>query len=227
MANAAAELFDIFSAWRGAKGSTNAERRRIQTPEGRDQVTRAMALLPIIRAEIDALDAEGRRVASYREAYQHWLFAILAVQTGWQGTTPPQNDFPQLALQALDTLADVLDHRPGPILDKTAVGVLRERLEEVLHAVDSDDSLDERLKAHIRRTVRHVQSCVDEFAVAGESATMEALDALYASMLAAAHSSKHPGRWERFLGQFFLPTAAGLLANGPGLALQITQAAGN
>lgn len=223
MGNPAAELYDIFTEWRTADGTSNFKRRGMSDEAGRAQVQRAMALLGQVKAEIDALDAAGRRVSSYKEAYTEWLFAILAVSTGWRGQSAAESDFSDTGTNALDTLADMLDHLPGSRLDRTAVGVLHARLEAVLTAVDEDDSLDDRLKRHIRQAVRNVQTCVDEFETTGESATMAALDALWAATIAASAKSKYRKRWEDLSEKFFLPTASGLVASAPGVIAMLMQ----
>ena len=132
-------------------------------------------------------------------------------------------DFPNRYTDVLDLLADALDHLPGQQLDRTAVQVLHSRLAAVLVALEEDDSLDERLRAHIRRTVSTLRTCVDEFEIQGESKTMEALDAMWAAVLAAEAQSATPNRWTEFRDKFFIPTAAGLLANAPGLVMQLGQ----
>ncbi len=162
----------------------------------------------------------------YRSHYPLWVEAVLSMRTNnWNANTPAAHDFPQPSIDALEQLADVLDHKAPP-LHPDAVARMNGLLSEVLSATSSDESLDERLRAHIRKAVRHLQTCVDEYQVYGESATMEALDAVWAALGAAAHSSKNPGKWETFQERFFFPTVVNFLANAPSLAIQIAQASG-
>lgn len=180
-----------------------------------------MSLLDKLAEDIDDLERSGRRVRVFRRHYPYWVQAVLAIQTNsWSGSTTAATDFSVTTMDVLEQLADVLDHRSAP-LHPDAVAAMNTLLGEVLTATDADDSLDTRLKVHIRKVVRHLQTCVDEYGAYGESAALDALDAVWVAMGAAAHSSGSPGRWEKFRERFFFPTAAGLLANTPSLVLQI------
>jgi hypothetical protein len=222
MPNPAAELHEIFLAWRSDQRNTNAERRDVTDRAGLLKSVRAMVLLDRIFNEIDALQASGRRVGAYEKAFLSWTNAVLCTQSNWAGSTKAAVDFPQHAMDVLDQLADILDHLPGqPQLNPTAVQVLESRLREVLDALADDDVLDDRLRLHIERTVRHVQTCIGEFGVYGESETMAALDALWVG-IRAADAANPDGRWARLRDNFFMPTAAGLIAAIPQTIAQIT-----
>lgn len=228
MVNPAHELLDIFHDWSTHGGSTNQVRRGVGDANEGGLAThvRAMALIGRIELEIDRLEQDGRRVTRFRDALPDWIRAVLIYRTNsWTAATPAGNDFPELAMATLDMLADTLDHHASESLDPVAVANLRALLDEVVEAAKSDDSLSERLRTHIIRAARHLQTCVDEFDVMGSSRTMEALDALWVAAKAAEAESSRKGFWAKFAERFFYPTAAGLLANGPSLALQIAASA--
>jgi hypothetical protein len=225
MPNPAAELHEIFLAWRSDKRNTNAERRDVADRAGLLKSVRAMVLLDKIFDEINALEASGRRVGSYERAFLSWTNAVLCIQTNWTSTSKASLDFPQYAMDVLDQLADILDHLPGqPQLNPTAAQVLESRLREVLDALADDEVLDDRLRLHIERTVRHVQTCISEFEVYGESETMAALDALWVG-IKAAEAANPDGRWAKLRDGFFMPTAAGLIAAIPQTIAQISSGA--
>ncbi|GHH80467.1 hypothetical protein [Promicromonospora soli] len=224
MLNPAAELHEIFVSWRDDPRATNLERREVQSRVGLMRSVRAMVLLDEIFTEIDELQAAGRRVGAYEKAFLSWTHAVLCVATGWPGGSKAVLDFPEHAMDVLDQLADILDHPPTrPKLDPTAMQVLESRLQDVLATLADDDVLDDRLKLHIQRTVRHVQTCVGEFEVYGESETMAALDALWVG-IRAAEAANPDGKWAKFRDTFFMPTAVGLIAAMPQTIAQIATA---
>lgn len=230
MTNPAAALHAILQEWVDAPGANNLARRQLQEPDehiGLRRHVAAMGLLREVLDEIDRLERAGRQVALYKRYEREWVRGILAMDTGWAPASTGASDFDANDLGVLAQLADVLDHsgaQDSPPLDLRAVATLEALLQEVLTAADEDTGLDDRLKLHIRRVARHLQTCVEEYDVLGASAAMEALDQVWVAMQAAAAQSKDPSRWTAFRDRFFIPTAAGLLANAPSLALQIEQA---
>jgi hypothetical protein len=228
MPNPAAELFDIFMGWRQTAGGSVAIRRGFAGSDTSERAhsehVHAMILLSQVKEEIDKLGQAGRRVRTYREAFPKWVQVVLGmhVSTGWNQSSAPSTDVPRDLLDPLETLADVLDHTITTPLDAVAVTNLKVLLREILAAVDEDTALDQRLSLHIKRAVRHFETCIDEYAVHGESATMEAWDAVWASVQAASSQSSDPTRWTKFAERLFYPTASGLLASLPSMALQIT-----
>jgi hypothetical protein len=224
MLNPAAELHEIFVSWRSDKRNSNAERREVTARSGLLKSVRAMVLLDQIVTEIDELKAAGRRVRAYDKAIITWTQAVLCINSGWPNATKAPVDFPEHAMDVLEQLADILDHPPArPKLDPTAMQVLESHLQAVLVTLAGDDTLDERLKLHIERTVRHVQTCVGEFEVYGESETMAALDALWVG-IRAAEAANPDGRWAKFRDTFFMPTSVGLVAAMPQTIAQLATA---
>lgn len=227
MANPAAELYEIFETWREANGGSNVNRRGLaetdQAPALAQHV-RAMSLLSQIDAELKKLRQRERRTGSYDRAYPNWVKAVLAIGSGnWGGATSAESDLGDTVMDPLEQLADVLDHLDQTPLSRSALENFRNLVDEVLAAEAADPDLDERLRLHIRRVVRHLQTCIEEFDVHGYSATMEAADNVWSAMQAAAFQSKDPGRWVKFKDRFVVPAVVGLVANGPGLAFQIEQ----
>lgn len=227
MANPAAELYEIFTVWREATGGSNLARRGLnQTDQASAlaQHVRAMSLLSQVGAELEKLRQRERRTGSYDRAYPNWVKAVLVVGSGnWEGATNAESDLSDTVMDPLEQLADVLDHLDQTPISRGALESFRSLVGEVLSAEAADPDLDERLRLHIRRAVRHLQTCIEEFDLYGYSATMEAADNVWSAMQAAAFQSKDPGRWKKFNDRFVVPAVVGLVANSPGLAFQIEQ----
>lgn len=230
--NPATALHSVIQEWVNTPGNSNIERRQLHGSVERVGLQRhvtAMALMGEVLDEIGKLERAGRQVDLYRRYEREWLRGILAMNKGWSAASSGASEFNEDDLAVLAQLADVLDHtgvENSPPLDSQAVATLETLLQEVLAAAAADTDLDDRLKLHIKRAARHLQTCIEEYDVLGASAAMEALDQVWVSMQAAAAQSSDPSRWRAFRDRFFIPTAAGLLANAPSLALQIGQTAG-
>lgn len=227
MANPASELHDILVRWQTAQGSTNAIRRGFNgntTAAPHREHVRAMVLLEAIDSEIDRLAEAGRRVSKFRNAFPSWVEGVLALRSGvWKSSNPSTADLPSSVLDTLEVLADILDHEASTPLDPNATEILGALLNEMLQAAESDTGLDPRLSVYIRRAVRHLQTCLEEYETVGQSATMDAYEAVWVATQAAAAQSSDPTKWQKMRDRFFFPTAAGLIANAPGLAIQISQ----
>lgn len=230
MSNPAAELYEIFEQWRTSTKTSNAARRKVNTPAGVELVVRAMHLVHEIGGEIDRLEAVGRRVNAYRENYQAWVYAIIAYRTGWQANTAPDADLPVPVMHALDVLADTLDNAPASTRTPeitVAFKAIEERLARVLAAVNEDETLDSRLKLHIRRVVAHLQTCMAEFETYGKSRTAEAFDDLWVAMTAAAGQSEKKSMWEKLRDDLVLPATAGAIGGLPAVVIQLAEITGS
>ncbi|MCV2395937.1 hypothetical protein OEB99_16600 [Actinotalea sp. M2MS4P-6] len=228
MGNPAAELHEILSEWRAATGGTVQGRRGVDArvwSEGFSKHIRAMALIGEIDSALAELESSGRHTDLFRSTMPTLAASVLALTAGsWNGNSQAAAEVPFEMLQVLAQLADTLEHRGNARLDPAAIESLNGLLTEILSAADDDESLDPLLANHIRTVVRHLQTCVDEYDLYGESTTMSAWTSVWVAMQAAAHqSTSHRPRWEAFKDRFFWPTAAGLLANTPSLVLQVQQ----
>lgn len=224
MSNPAADLHTIFTSWKDATQSTNTLRRGLS--RGTQQVEKhmqAMLLLDKISREIAELKRAGRRVASLERAYPTWIYAVLAVRSGsWNATSDARLDFDQPSMDALEHLADILDHPRGHPINAASRSDARQVMAEVLAAVDADQSLDGRLKQHIRRVIRNLQACIEDFDVL-DAEGVAALDAVWAAMqAAAAASTTQASTWEKFRDRFAIPVVVALLAGAPSTVATIT-----
>lgn len=222
--NPAAELFEIFSAWATAGGGSNHKRRDMDG-EGLSQHVRAMNLVQETIRAIDALAASGRNVRIYRSSQDAWISAVVVLGSdNWRSGTSASHDFTPVMMNALEGLADVIEHTSGANTAEAAIiGIL---LDQVADAA-RDTDIDPRLSAHIMKVVNRLREYLHDFDNVSPEAANDAWEAAWAAASAAAAQTtgEDRTRWEKLRDSFFVPTATGLLASAPSLALQITQIA--
>lgn len=228
MPNPAAELFTIFTNWRSAPEASTLQRRELagDDPAGIATHARAFKLLEQIERSLAELAQAGRRVGVAQRACPLWAKAILAIPTdSWAARTNASDEINQQLMDILDQLADTLDLTGRPAISHSSKDDALQELRDVLEAVNADDSLDPRLKRHIRRVVRNLQTCIEDFDGSDEDG-IAALDAVWAAMQAAMSQSSDPGIWEKFRDRFVVPTTVGWLVSAPAVVQGITAAQG-
>mgnify|MGYP001645232460 FL=1 len=234
--NPAALLHEHLTVWRGTT-STTLHSHFHATTSG-DNVTEdemvarildAARLLIRINRVIEGLDRSGgHRTGPYRRNYPVWCRSVLSIDKTWHtgATYSPEDICPIAALDALDSLASVLDlvtPAPGRLSHQHLTALVT----EIASLLDDDATLSEELRAHLHMVVAHMRDCLanpDRYDLADLA---EAAEDLLGAAKNAAEETTDPrtrSRWEKFRDGIVYPTVAGLIVNGAtaGMPLLIT-----
>lgn len=224
MRNPAIELLTLLRGWAEAEGPTNFARRDMASDDSLIDLLEAMRLLGEVREETIRLAEAGRRVRLYEQMWPALVRGVVAQDSTFTHQSKVEQDFPPRELDTLELLADVLDHENNAQpLNPEGVAVLRAALNEALHLASADEGLSELLRVHLRRTIRHLQTCIEEYDERGHSVTLEAWENVWIAFTAAQTQSTAPSRWKKLADSFFWPTASGIVATLPSVALTLGQ----
>lgn len=224
MRNPAIELLTLLRIWAAADGPTNNDRRRMGSDESLVDLLEAMRLLGEVREEIIRLGEAGRQVRLYEQMWPVLVRGVVAQDSGWGRQSASDQDFPPRELDTLEHLADVLDYEASPQpLNPEGVALLRAALDEALALASEDEGLDDRLRVHLNRTIRHLRTCIEEYDERGHSITLEAWENVWVAFTAAQTKSSDPSRWKKVADAFFWPTASGIVASLPSVAVALGQ----
>lgn len=225
MRNPAIELLTLLRVWVAADGATNNIRRGMGSDDSLIDLLEAMRLLGEVREEIIRLAEAGRQVRLYEQMWPVLVGGVVAQESTWgQKQSTSDQDFPPRELDTLELLADVLDYEASPQpLNPEGVALLRATLDEALALASEDAGLDDRLRVHLNRTIRHLRTCIDEYDERGHSITLEAWENVWVALTAAQTKSSDPSRWKKLADAFFWPTASGIVVSLPSVAIALGQ----
>lgn len=223
--NPAALLFDRLNEYRAESGNSTVPDRwniagdggPVISDESRAALLESAVWLRDIDRHIDSLERIGRRVGPFRRNYPIWVNSTLAIGKSWSGTFyTPEDVCPQSAMDSLDSLAEVLD-----MLTPSPGNQIHEQLtnlaDRIAEGIESDPTLSDQLRVHLRRVVDHLRHCLANPGAYDLADFAEAADDALTAVKAAAGESTDKTwkeRWSDISTLIVYPTIAGLLTDG-------------
>lgn len=174
-----------------------------------------MACLVQIDRTLPILEAEGRRVTTFRRMLPTWTHAVMMYPDGW-GHAGALSDH---AADTLDHLVEILDIT-APTIRPGGPEYVTDLLDRVTEMLGSDDTLPTELTRYLFRLVQETRTALVEFETLGSFDLNDALMRLWTAVNAAAEqSTTDEGKtgWRGIVRDFVVGTGAGLLANTPGI----------
>lgn len=214
MANPAQLLFAQLSAWHVIdQRRTTAQVRHVHGSNvGWEQMRMAVRHLDAIEELLTQMSQAGRDVSVYHRHFPSWTTAVFAYPNGWNKMG--LCDVNQQMLDHLHTLGDLMEILV-PTLSPTGDGELRSFCARLLNTLDDDPTIPDPLKLHLREVVRHLEWCLDQYAVAGDFEVRKAVERLVAAMAQVAGASENPDRWKTVLNTWVWPFAVNMVSAIP------------
>jgi hypothetical protein len=216
MANPAVLLHAQFQGWNHPNQTADQARGTSGTEVWilhRQAVRHVGALEEILRE----MSARGKDVRVWEGAFAIWSQAVFAWPRGWG--TANSGDIDETALDHLQTLASWLDDYL-PKADEAGLERTGKLVDDVLEAVNADDSLPSHLKIHLRQMCDQLRWCVDRYAQAGDFDLKVAIDRLLITVGQCAQQSSTFGeKVTLIVNTFVYPFVVGTLAQITGGAM--------
>lgn len=224
MANPAALLYAQLMAWHSDSTADNARGTRDTDAWVRHRLAvRHLDAIDEILAEMQTQGKGG--INLYQQMHIQWTHAVFAWPHGWG--SPNSGKINMTALHHLDTLAGRLDDYL-PAADDAGRERTRALVNEVQAAIDSDDSLPDEMKIHLRQMAEQLGWCLDNYAITGDFELKNAIDRLLITIGVTAQKSTQPGRWTTMVNTFVYPfvTSTAAQLTGRGIFMLLTGGAG-
>lgn len=217
MTNPARHLHTIFTGWFDAHGNTQEVARALskgnEAPEVTATTIAAMNCLVEIDRRLPVLEAEGRRVTTYRRMLPTWTHAVMMYPEGF-GVVASISDH---ALDTLDHLAEILE-LTTPTIRTGSPERVTDLLDRVTAMLGTDESLPAELRRYLFRLVQETRTALVEYQTLGAFDLNESLMRLWTAVNAAAEVSTDEGAkegWRGIVRDYAIGTVAGLTANAP------------
>lgn len=221
MSNPAELLHNILAGWFHDPKQPIYTAREINGSEELMQKHRqAVILIGEIEQILGGMNLTETRRASIQRNLAKWTKWVFAYPHNWLAA--PNDSYPNLwdqdALDALDFVAQLLETQV-PEVDEARRSSYLENINEIIIALNADDSLPPDLRKHIYTVASHARHCIEEYELTGDFALQAAVERLAATVQAAIKVSTKAEAWQKFRDKFVYPTVAGLVASGPQLVI--------
>ncbi|BBZ74386.1 hypothetical protein MPRS_54790 [Mycobacterium paraseoulense] len=163
------------------------------------------------------MSARGKDVRVWEGAFAIWSQVVFAWPRGWGGQNTGGID--KTSLDHLQTLASWLDDYL-PKADAAGLERTGRLVDDVLNAVNDDDSLPADMKIHLRQMCDQLRWCLDGYSQTGDFELKVAIDRLLITVgQSAQHSSTFRDKVTVVVNTFVYPFVVGTLAQVTGGAI--------
>ncbi len=225
MTNPARELHEIFAAWSQTVDSAPTQARGLKSGDGWNTQIRSILLVHAIDSELDAMEARGQRVDTFRDARSSWLRMIFAYPEGWTATTATRVLKERSRMDVLDSLAVVFDVA-GTAVPPGQADSLDRCLVEVLALLERDESIEAPLREILFDLVSEAQRALADFRTTGRFDRVDIVRRLWVALWAADAQSTQKGEWSKLAQYLWAPATAGFLGSLPGVVTQVLTSLG-
>ncbi|MEO6504881.1 MAG: hypothetical protein ABIW36_02550 [Terrimesophilobacter sp.] len=224
MVNLAAELLEIFNAWRGQSHPQNDREMNDPAKSVAEHIL-AMKLVSDIRVALDEVEATGQSMEVFREASMQWAYNVLTFPHGWSTTNGSEQLYNASRIDMLMALDVVLAGR-APRVDLTHFANFDAYLDGIVELLSEDAGVDPALRSYMVKLVNQMRRASDEYKATGKFDAEDALQQLWVSLMAAeARSQGHKAKWREYAAKLRTPVTAGLLVEIPMLSIEVLKIA--